>query len=220
MKIKSYLFKLLDIEKKVWKLKRMLLKSDKIFLQFPAYKMTIKRIIDTSHDPIRISTIYLAIEEIKRCKIRGSFAEVGVYKGETSRYVHAFAPTRTCYLFDTFEGFSDGRFKDTSIEEVKKNIGNLDNIIFKKGYFPQTAAGLENERFAFVLLDADKHEPTLSGLEFFYPRMSPGGYIMVHDYNNTESNREAFRAVNEFLKNKKERVVSIPDLNGTVVFRK
>jgi hypothetical protein len=56
-------------------------------------------------------------------------------------------------------------------------LGTLHNAIILKGYFPETARGLENERFAFVMLDVDNYEASLAGLEFFYPRLNHGGYM-------------------------------------------
>ena len=46
--------------------------------------------------------------------------------------------------------------------------------------------GLEEERYAVVSLDADLYAPTLAGLEYFVPRMSPGGAIFLHDYNSLQ----------------------------------
>ena len=53
--------------------------------------------------------------------------------------------------------------------------------IFKKGYFPESLEDLE-DTFAFVNLDMDLYHPTLEGLRYFYPRISTGGVILVHDY--------------------------------------
>ena len=167
-------------------------------------------------DPIRYGGIKLAIDRINDCNIQGAFAEVGVYRGDASKIIHMLAPGRSLLLLDTFEGFHnkdsggriDNRFKDTTIDIVKEVIGNIDNVYIRKGYFPETAAGLENERFAFVMLDVDLYAPTLAGLEFFYPRMSPRGYIFIHDYAD---GWEAHRAVNDFMADKREGIVYIPD---------
>ncbi len=179
-------------------------------------------------DPVRYGTLALALRTIGREKIPGHLAEVGVYKGYTSAFLHAGAPDRRLFLFDTFQGFDerdsvsrdDSRFRDTSVEAVSRVLGNTRNIEFRKGYFPETAAGLEQERFALVMLDADLFEPTLAGLEFFYPRVSPGGYIFVHDYNSRESDFAVSRAVSGFLAGKPERPVEIPDIAGSVLLRK
>ena len=133
-------------------------------------------IISSRWDPIRYSTIALAINTIQNEQNEGSFAELGVYKGETSQVIHLMAPERELYLFDTFEGFpseyleiknDDYRYKDTNVELIKKTIGNMNNITIKKGTFPETAVGLESEFFSFVHLDADLNHSTLKGLDFF-----------------------------------------------------
>ena len=59
---------------------------------------------------------------------------------------------------------------------------HVEQCIVKKGWFPETAKGLENERFCFVSLDTDLYDPILAGLEFFYPRMVNGGVILIDDY--------------------------------------
>ena len=132
--------------------------------------------------------------------VPGAIAELGVYKGDFSLVLHSRFPERKLYLFDTFKGFdscdlqieeansfslsSAEEFADTSAEYVLGRFDDTSNIFIRQGYFPDTAAGLENERFAFVSLDADLYAPTLAGLEFFYPRLSPGGAILLHDYGS------------------------------------
>lgn len=188
-------------------------------MNFPPYNADIAKIIASSQDPVRYATLALAINQILKNNIKGSFAEVGVWRGYTSRFIHLLAPEKTFYLFDTFEGFPpadleqvDDRFKDTSVDIVKQTIGDLNNIIVKKGYFPMSAKGLENEGFAFVMLDLDLYKSTLAGLEFFYPRMNSDGYIFAHDYNSPESNWAVSKALNEFMRDKPEKLVEIPDL--------
>ncbi len=187
-----------------------------------------KLIVRAGNDPVRYGAMLLALETIEKEKITGSLAECGVYQGRLSKFVHGQMPGRKFYLFDTFAGFderdsdtrTDERFKDTSAESVLATIGDKKNIVIRQGFFPGTAKGLEKEPFAFVVLDFDKYEPTLEGLKFFYDRVSKGGYIFVHDYNSPESNWACSRAVNEFLNDKPESPIAIPDAWGSVVFRK
>ena len=97
----------------------------------------------------------------------------------------------------------------------------MNNVIIRKGVFPETAIGLESEMFSFVYLDLDLYLSTLKALEFFYPRVTKGGYFYIHDYNNpSESKAGVFRAVNEFMKNKLEKIMEVPDVLGSVIFRK
>ena len=213
-----------------------LLESVKVFSRWPVtvlrtamtcppYSKETERRVRKSGDRVRYASIALALETIQREGIPGALAELGVWRGHTSSFIHAQAGRRPLYLFDTFSGFPEGsendvRFRDTTVEVVRQRIGDCSNVIFRVGIFPGTAHGLESELFAFALLDVDKYGPTLEGLQFFYPRMAKGGYVFVHDYNSPESNYGVSRAVREFLKEKPERVVEIPDRWGSAVFRK
>jgi O-methyltransferase len=179
-------------------------------------------------DPIRFGTVDLAIEQIVKDQVPGSLAEGGVYQGWMSRFIHDNIPDRQLFLFDTFQGFdkrdknteSDNRFKDTSEVDVLHYLGNANNIVIRKGYFPETAVGLENEQFCFVMIDFDKYEPVLAALEFFYPRMNRGGFFFIHDYNSPESDWACSKALDTFLTNKLEKPLLIPDAWGTAFFRK
>lgn len=127
----------------------------------------------------------------------GAVAEAGVYKGDYSREINRCFPDRKLYLFDTFEGFPDSDvseeqkdshtkdiadyLKDTSEELVIGRMPIKENCIIKKGFFPDTAADVD-EHFVYVSLDMDLYKPTLEGLRYFYPRMARGGIIAIHDF--------------------------------------
>ncbi len=191
---------------------------------FPTYPEKIQSMVRWSPDPVRYASLALALERVRIEGIPGAIAEVGVYRGDTSRFLHEQAPERMLYLFDTFTGFPSGngdrRFRDTGMELVKSKLGNLNNVEFRPGIFPETTAGLEHEAFSFVLFDADKYETTMDCLNFFYPRMSPGGCFMLHDFNSSESDWAVARAVRDFMQGKPESIVEFPDIGGTAIFRK
>ena len=199
-------------------------------LRFPTYAREVAKLVRDSGDPARYASLALACTTLEQEGIAGEFAEVGVYRGATSRFLAACAPGRTLHLFDTFEGFarrdrelenaSDTRFQATSEATVRRALGAATNAVIHPGYFPATTKGLDEKTFAFVLLDLDVYAPTLAGLEFFYPRLARGGYCFVHDYNSPESNRACRRALTEFLAARPERVIELPDTWGSAVFRK
>jgi O-methyltransferase len=197
-------------------------------MQFPTYSPAVAKRIEQYVDDIRYSTLALAIQRLELDGIPGDFAEIGVYRGVTSLFMHRQAPQRKLYLFDTFEGFpsqdleveSDMRFRDTSQEMVAQLIGDTDHVEFRKGYFPETAVGLEQERFALVMLDCDLYSSALEALRFFYPRLTAGAYFFLHDFNSPESNYGISRAASEFMTGKPEFLVEIPDFNGSALFRK
>jgi O-methyltransferase len=218
----------LKVKLRVLARKLALLTRARSLMAFPTFGPDVARRIESYHDEARYSSLALAIQRLELDKIPGAFAEVGVYRGVTSAFMHHQAPQRPLYLFDTFEGFpsqdlevaQDERFQDTSVEGVAKFINGNSNVHFRKGYFPATAAGLENEAFALVMLDVDLFRTSLEVLSFFYPRMTRGAYFFMHDFNSNESDRAISRAAREFLANKPELVFEIPDKWGSAVFRK
>lgn len=126
-------------------------------------------------------------------KLPGSIAEVGVYRGASAHLIREHAPSdKLLYLFDTFEGlpaaneyddpkFAAGQFVGTSLESVRTYVGEK-NVVYRKGFFPDSAAGLDSEIFAFVHLDADLYNSTTAAMDWFWPRMSRSGMILCHDY--------------------------------------
>ena len=184
-------------------------------------------------DKVRFFNWWFQIERIKRENTEGSFAELGVYKGESARIIHHMDTGRKIHLFDTFGGFSEfdleketgeaatyttKNFADTSIQKVRDLIRGNENVVFHPGYFPITAVECQNEIFALVNIDVDLYNPAKAGLEFFYPRLSPGGVIFIHDYNHKWEGLK--KAVDEFFMKIPENPVIIPDMNGTIVLVK
>jgi O-methyltransferase len=190
--------------------------------------------IPSEDDFCRMMSLRLAAERIAEKNIPGSIAELGVYRGELAAILNRLFPDRTLYLFDTFEGFSGsdladgqeekhsqaavGDFQDTSLDLVLSRMTHPNRVIVRKGYFPATTEGLE-ESFALVSLDVDLYKPTLAGLHYFYPRLSKGACIFVHDYNNRRFNGVR-TAVEEFSDATGAPVVLLPDFAGSAIISK
>ena len=167
---------------------------------------------------------------MKERNIAGSVAELGVYKGEFSAFLSRELPDRKIYLFDTFEGFSasdlatkevNGNgddFSDTSVQLVLERMPQKDKVIVRKGWFPDTAVGVD-DTFCFVSLDADLYKPILAGLEFFYPRLNNGGYIFIHDFESV-TYPGCKLAVMEFCKKNNVSFVPILDRCASAVITK
>jgi O-methyltransferase len=199
-------------------------------MRYPTFDLRYHEEIVVHTDYTRFALVGVALERLRSEKISGHLAEVGVYRGELSRFIHRVDPDRRLYLFDTFEGFPsqdledqgriDTRFQDTSVDQVLRTIGDSTNVVIKKGRVPETLADLGAEQFAFLLLDLDLYNPTLSSLQFFYPRLTSGAYVLVHDYNSPESHGACKRALDEFIVGKPEKVIDVPDVAGTAIFRK
>jgi len=167
--------------------------------------------------------------------VPGHFAELGVHKGNSAKVLvtalREGGASRKLYLFDTFGGF-DARdlrgvdedvvpdYSDTSLSAVQEFVGEDGLCVYVPGYFPGSAREISRElRFALVHLDCDLYEPTRAALHFFYERLSPGALVILHDYASGHWPGVP-QAVDEFLVDKVELLVLIPDKSGTAVFRK
>ena len=156
--------------------------------------------IDNSYCRIVVLSRLIFLESFaKECKIKnleGNVAELGVFQGEFAKKINEFFPNKTLYLFDTFEGFDERdlikedketqklgtHLTNTSVQLVIDKMPHPSNVVIKKGWFPESAVGLDNEKFCFVNIDTDLYDSILSGLEYFYPKMVRGGIILIHDY--------------------------------------
>jgi hypothetical protein len=184
----------------------------------------------------RLYTIYQAISNISQLPHHQEIlsAEVGVYKGGTSKFIACAAremslPVRH-YGFDTFEGHAgvdiaaiDGDHKarlfgDTSLETVSGYLKPFPEIVLRKGRFQDCAGEFKDNRFHFVHLDVDLYEPTLYALDFFAGRIVPGGMIVVDDYGfSTCLGIE--KAVGEFLAARKD-FAHVHALSGQMILMK
>lgn len=198
-------------------------------MRFPTFDAGVHRAITVSDDYFRYTTLGLALQRVLDEAIPGAIAEVGVWRGETSSFLHRVAPERPLHLFDTFEGFpdrdlapghTDDRFRDTSVAAVAQRVGPSPNVSLHPGYVPDSLQEVAGESFALVLLDLDLLEPTRASLEFFYPRLSPGGYLIMHDYNNPESEWACKRAFDAFLADKPEQLTEWGDVWGSASIRR
>jgi Macrocin-O-methyltransferase (TylF) len=183
-------------------------------------------------DVARFVFFSLAFDQIHKEGIDGDIAELGVYQGSTAAILarHARRMNRRLFLMDTFEGFDQQdldsedprerlQFSDTSIDAVRSRIGEL-NTVYIKGRFPKSAAQLPGDgRYCLVHIDADLYAPIISGLEYFYPRLVPGGFLIVHDYGSL-CWPGAEKAIDTFFADKPEGVIQIPDGAGSMVIRR
>lgn len=182
---------------------------------------------------IRVAMLRRLAYRLDFLGVEGAAAELGCYRGDTSWQLNALMPERKLYLFDTFEGFDPrdiekerelgcskaevSQFRYDNIDRLLGRMPAPDQVVIKKGWFPETALELEDEKFALVHMDACLYEPTRTGLEFFFPRMSRGGVLILCGYE--DDTYAGVRKAVEDLEDKYGAFLSLPsgDLTGTVM---
>jgi hypothetical protein len=134
--------------------------------------------------------------------------------------------TRPLYLYDTFAGMPEpgqhdvslwdrpalaewqreggapedmSRCCHASLAEVKRAMGTTGYggpLHFVAGKIEETIPDTAPATIALLRLDTDWYESTRHALEHLYPRLAPGGVLLVDDYGHW---RGARKAVDEYL---------------------
>jgi O-methyltransferase len=185
--------------------------------------------------PTGTANINILCAMVERTRsLPGVIADCGVYLGGSTigmgLYMRERGIRKDVYGFDSFEGFdpesaardmelggveNEDRhlhgFSGTSFEHVQSKVRRfgLYNVTMVKGYFCDSLPTLpEDLRFCFAHLDVNLYDSYKQCLEFFYPRIVPGGIILFDEYNDPPW-PGCNKAVDEFLATKPEQLEMI-----------
>lgn len=129
---------------------------------------------------------------------------------------------RNLFLFDTFAGHprpdperdckehyefwlqrrrtdQSSSWAEATLEEVRNNLAStgypLDKITFVQGIVQETIPANAPAAIALLRLDTDWYDSTAHELHHLYPRLVPGGVLIVDDYGEMQGQKQA---VDEF----------------------
>jgi hypothetical protein len=163
----------------------------------------------------RLENIAHCLESILRDNVPGDLIECGVWRGGATVFMRGFLKAhdigdRTVWVADSFAGLpppslpqdegndlSAARFPMLAIpletvRDLFARYGLLDeNVRFLPGWFKDTLPRAPIERLALLRLDGDLYESTWDSLSALYPKLSPGGYVVVDDFHCIPACRQA-----------------------------
>jgi len=170
----------------------------------------------------RLNNIQYCVEHVLTHGVPGDLIETGVWRGGATIFMRGILKAygvadRLVWVADSFAGLPEADYARypresnlafhrmaelaVSLEEVRKNFeryGLLDDQVrFLKGWFKDTLPVAPIDRLAVMRLDGDMYESTMDGLVNLYPKLSPGGFVIIDDYNAVGSCNEA---VHDFRK--------------------
>ncbi len=153
--------------------------------------------------------------------IPGAYVECGVWRGGGMQAVawtllDADIRDRDLHLYDTFEGMSEpteedvqtrtrnaaadllalGKAKcDADLDDVRQGMTEtgypMDKIHFHPGKVEDTIPEQAPDQIALLRLDTDWYESTKHEFEHLYPRLSPGGVLIIDDFGSWDGARKA-----------------------------
>ena len=157
---------------------------------------------------LRLDNLDACARDVLAKDVPGDFIETGVWRGGAAilmrGVLEAFGDTqRRVFLADSFEGlprtnvekypadagldfFNEMPELAVSEEEVRANLARYDLLddrcVLVKGWFKNTLPELGAERWSLIRMDGDRYESTIDALASLYPNLSPGGYLLIDDY--------------------------------------
>lgn len=164
----------------------------------------------------RLSNAQFCVESVLEQGVPGDLVETGVWRGGVTILMKGVLEayeddTRRVWVADSFAGLpppNPDKFPADkgihlekhktlaiSLDEVRSNFAryNLldERVRFLKGLFQETLPTAPIEQIAVLRLDGDLYESTIVALENLYPKVSPGGYVIVDDYGAMLACRQA-----------------------------
>jgi cephalosporin hydroxylase/glycosyltransferase involved in cell wall biosynthesis len=171
---------------------------------------------------VRLGQLVDAIETVVAEDIPGDVVEAGVWRGGACILARAAlralgVADRVVWCADSFAGLpppdptrypADVGDTHHSIEYLRvglaevhagfERFGELDDQVrFLPGWFADTLPEAPIRQIAVLRLDADMYGSTMDALQHLYPRVAPGGFVIVDDYGAVTGCR---RAVDHFRK--------------------
>ena len=158
----------------------------------------------------------------------GSSAECGAYRGVGSalicRALEGTYPTGAGHFaFDAFEGLPEPVADDRaesgqwwSEGDLKTDRARVDRLLspfpfahIEVGWIPERFPEVEDLQFRLVHIDVDLYEPTRDSIEFFFPRLVPGGVLLLDDHG-VMSCPGARKAATEYFAKTGDPIVELP----------
>ena len=164
----------------------------------------------------RLENIRFCMEDVIRRGVPGDFIETGVWRGGATILMRAILKAhdiadRRVWVADSFEGLPPPNAETypadagdphhtydelrVSLEAVRSNFAAFglldDQVRFLKGWFRDTLPAAPIEQLAVARLDGDMYESTMDAMTHLYPKLSPGGYLIVDDYGCIPACRQA-----------------------------
>ncbi|MFO1305752.1 MAG: TylF/MycF family methyltransferase [Burkholderiales bacterium] len=156
----------------------------------------------------RLDNLQHCVETVLADDVPGDLIETGVWRGGATIFMRgilkAYGVTdRKVWVCDSFEGLppsdrerypkeTDSDFSvyqdlAVSLETVQANFARYDllddQVRFLKGWFRDTLPTAPVDKLALMRLDGDLYESTMDALTALWPKLSPGGFVIIDDFN-------------------------------------
>jgi hypothetical protein len=153
-------------------------------------------------------------------------------------YLNWNALIKTFYLLDTFRGLDERLISDTEkrgahalelneqhlrsgfyvseVESVKANFAGWKNVRIVQGSIPETLTQVDTMEVAYLHLDMNCCPPEVAAADFFWPRLVPGGFVLLDDYAYSGFRPQKL-GMDAFARTKNVQILSLPTGQGLMI---
>ena len=157
--------------------------------------------------------VYQSMQYIARNGIAGNAVECGCFLGGVALFMGLMReklgiPRMEIVLFDTFCGAPVGsadvvmgtafvepcelpNYRETVPRNIESVLGHTRGYRFVEGLVQDTLPVTDTGDLALLRLDTDFYESTAAEFQALYPRLAPGGVLIVDDYGMFDGSRRA-----------------------------
>ncbi len=169
---------------------------------------------------VRLENIEACVRTVLKENIVGDFVECGVWRGGACIFMAGMLAAhgidnRIVWAANSFEGFPVTEDQRDELlneglrgvrglvipqEQVQQNFERFglwsNNVRLLRGWF-KDLPDAPIERIAVLRLDGDLYSSTMQTLEALYDKVTPGGFVIVDDFNSIENCANAVRDFRE-----------------------
>jgi O-methyltransferase len=160
----------------------------------------------------RMENIQHCVQTVIDDDVPGDLLEAGVWRGGASIFMKANlkvrgdtsrvlwvadsfqglpAPNATLYPADTGDDLHTRSGLSVGADQVRHNFERYevldDRVRFLVGWFKDTLPSAPISALSVMRLDGDMYESTWQAIEALYPKLSPGGFCIIDDYESHRS---------------------------------
>lgn len=101
-------------------------------------------------------------------------------------------------------------------QDVVKNFAEFKDVIVVRGSVPDTLAGANIDKVAYLSIDMNNAAPEIAAANYFWDRLSPGAPVLLDDYGfvRYEAQKAAFDA---FAKERGVEILALPTGQGLMI---
>jgi hypothetical protein len=162
-------------------------------------------------------------------RLPGDFVECGVNRGGLAltilEYLDFNSLDKRFFLLDTFEGPPQGLQVEAAMRDlysdcyadVVRTFAPYRGVRIVRGVVPNTLGAIDAAEIAFLSIDMNCAEPEVAATRLLWPRLTPGGLVLLDDYAGGPAHEHQKRQLDALAVDLGVSILTMPTGQGLIV---